>query len=410
MRLWTLHPRYLDARGLVALWHPQRARFRSLTSPLGAVGDYLRVIHSEAARRGYGFAARKVSRARGAGPITVTSRRRRWLHGLALVAAALLTVSPRPSDAQPAAKVYRIGVLEGVETASSAASLAAFRQGLSGLGYVEGQHYVLELRSSEGRAERLPDLAVELAGLPVDVIVTRGSPAALAAKHATRTIPIVMASSGDPSAEGIAANLTRPGGNVTGFHILVPLEVGVTRLRLLKEMAPGTARVGIVWNSIDIQGPLLVRETARAAPALGVALKSLELPRAWPSRPGAAFDQVFESAMMDQVDALIAVEGTVMFNERSRLVAFAAMSRLPAIYGLREFVDAGGLMSYGADRRDLHRRAADKVHRILQGARPGDLPIEPPTRFELVINLRTARALGLTIPPSLLRRADHVVE
>jgi putative ABC transport system substrate-binding protein len=332
------------------------------------------------------------------------------LLGLALVGAALSPAASRPADAQPAAKVYRIGVLEGAEVVSRAENLAAFRQGLSGLGYVEGQHYVLELRSSEGRPQRLPDLAAELASLPVDVIVTRGSPAALAAKYATRTIPVVMASSGDPSAEGIAANLARPGGNVTGFHILVPLEVGVMRLRLLKEMAPATARVGIVWNSIDIHGPLLVRETARVAPTLGVAIKSLELPRAWPSRPAAAFDQVFESAMMDQIDALIAVEGTVMFNERSRLVAFAAMSRLPAIYGLREFVDAGGLMSYGADRRDLHRRAADKVHRILQGVRPGDLPIEPPTRFELVINLRTARMLGLTIPPSLLQRADHVLE
>ncbi|HKZ05163.1 MAG TPA: ABC transporter substrate-binding protein [Methylomirabilota bacterium] len=335
--------------------------------------------------------------------------RRPWLL-LGLVAAALSPAASRPLDAQPAAKVYRIGMLEGAEVISNAENLAAFRDRLRGLGYVEGQHYVLELRSAEGRPQRLPDLAAELASLPVDVMVTRGSPAALAAKHATRTIPIVMASSGDPSAEGIAANLARPDGNVTGFHILVPLEVGATRLRLLKEAVPGAARVGILWNSVDIHGPLLVRETARVAPGLGVALKSLELPRAWPSRPGAAFDQVFEAAMMDQVDALIAVEGSVMFNERARLVAFAAMSRLPAIYGLREFVEAGGLMSYGTDRRDLHRRAADKVHRVLQGARPGDLPIEPPTRFELVINLRTARMLGLTIPSSLLQRADHVVE
>jgi putative ABC transport system substrate-binding protein len=327
-----------------------------------------------------------------------------------ILVVALLCVVPAATDAQTAGKTYRIGVLDAVESASNDENLGAFRQALAALGYVEGQHFVIELRSAEGRAERLSDLAAELVRLGVDVIVTRGTPAALAAKYATATIPIVMATSGDPVAEGVVASLTRPGGNVTGFHLLVPLELGATRLRLLKEAVPGASRVGILWNSANIQSPLLVRETERAAPGLGITLKSLELQRPWPAMPAKAFDEAFETAMFDQVDALIAVEDSVIFNHRQRVVGFAAMSRLPAIYGLREFVEVGGLMSYGADRRDLFRRCAAQVHKILNGARPADLPVEPPLRFELAINLKTAKALGLTIPPSLLQRADYLVQ
>ena len=318
--------------------------------------------------------------------------------------AALLCAAPLVADAQLGAKVSRIGLLEMVDATSNADNLGAFRRGLRELGYGEGQHFVIEYRSADGSADRLPDLARELVRLDVDVIVTRGTPAALSAKQATRTIPIVMASSGDPSAEGIVRRLARPEGNVTGFHVMAPLELGGQRLRLLKEIVPGASRIGIFWNPVGIHAPLTVRETEKVARAMGVQLKGFEVPRS------EAFGQAFEAAIMGQVDALIAVEDSLTFSDRALIVDFAAMSRIPAIYGLREFVDAGGLMSYGTDRRDLFRRSAGYVHRILNGARPADLPVEPPTKFELAINLKTARALGLTISPSLLRRADYIVE
>jgi putative tryptophan/tyrosine transport system substrate-binding protein len=329
---------------------------------------------------------------------------------ITLAAAALLCAATLDAEAQHPGKTYRVGVLELVNATANAENLDAFRQSLNDIGYVEGQSFVMEYRSADGRAERFPDLAVELVQLKVDVIVTRGTPAALAAKRATATTPIVMASSGDPAAEGIVASLARPGGNVTGFHVMAPPELGGKRLQLLKEAVPASSRVGILWNTGDLQSPLLFRDTERVARAMRVQVKSLELQRAWPSNPSRAFDQAFEEAMLGQVDALIAVEDQVTLVERTRLVSFAAMSRLPAMYGLREFVDAGGLMSYGTDRRDLFRRAATYVHQILNGARPADLPIQPPSKFELAINLKTARALGLTIPPSLLRRADYLVQ
>ena len=317
--------------------------------------------------------------------------------------AALIT--PVGVRAQQAGRVYRIGVLEVVGMAANYENLSAFRQRLRELGYVEGQNLLIEYRSADGRPERFADLAIELVGLKVDVIVTRGTPAAFAAKRVTGTTPIVMASSGEPAAEGIVASLARPGGNVTGFHILAPPELGGQRLQLLKEAVPGASRVGILWNPADIQPPLIVRETERVARAMGVQLKSFELQRRLD-----AFDQAFEAALMGQVDAFIVVEDYLTFTNRTRIVDFASTSRLPAIYGLREFVDSGGLMSYGSDRRDLFRRSAGYIHTILNGAKPADLPVQEPTKFELVINRKTAKALGLTIPPSLLARADQVIE
>jgi putative ABC transport system substrate-binding protein len=325
---------------------------------------------------------------------------------ITLAASTLLSAVSFPTEAQHDAKVYRIGVLETVAAASNVANLSAFRQGLRELGYVEGQNLVIEYRSADGRPERFVDLARELVRLKVDVIVTRGTPAALSAKQATGTIPIVMATSGEPAAEGIVASLARPGGNITGFYVMAPAELGGRRLQLLKEVVPGASRIGIIW-SLDMQTPLIVRETERVARVMGVQLKSFELQ----GREGlATFDQAFEDALMGQVDAFIAVEDYVTFTFGTRILDFAAMSRLPGIYGLREFVDAGGLMSYGTDRRDLFRRSAAYVHRILKGASPADLPVEPPTRFELAINLKTAKTLGLTIPPSLLQRADYLVQ
>jgi putative ABC transport system substrate-binding protein len=295
-------------------------------------------------------------------------------------------------------------VLDVLGVASNEANLSAFRQGLRELGYVEGQNLVIEYRSADGRAERFPDLATELVRLKVDVIVTRGTSAALGAKHVTETIPIVMASSGDPVFAGLVASLARPGGNVTGLHIIVPPELAGKRLQLLKEVMPGLSRVGVFLDSGDIYSRLMMREIERVAHAIGVQLQSVEV------RRPADFERAFEAAILDRVDALITVEGILTVTDLTRIVDFAAMSRLPAIYGLREFVDAGGLMAFGTDLRDLFRRSATYVHRILKGAKPADLPVEPPAKFELVINLKTAKALGLTIPPSLLRRADYVIQ
>lgn len=322
---------------------------------------------------------------------------------LAFLLAALILAAPLAASAQPTATVHRVGMLEMVDQAANAANLDAFRQGLRDLGYVAGRNLVIDYRSADGRPERLLDLARELIALEVDVLVTRGDPAALAARHASVTLPIVMATSGDPVFTGVVASLARPGGNVTGFHIIGPPDLGGRRLRMLREAVPSTSRVGILWDPTGVQLPLFVRDTETTAAAMGIHLTRLAV-----QRPE-AFETAFEAALLARIDGLIAGEEALIVGDRSRIVEFAAMSRLPAIYGLREFVDAGGLMSYGTDRRDLFRRAAGYVGRILKGARPADLPVEGPRKFELAINVKTARIFGLTIPPSLLQRADHVV-
>ena len=311
---------------------------------------------------------------------------------------------PLAAGAQLAAKVHRIGVLEVLESASNVANLSAFRQRLRELGYVEDQNLVIEYRSADGRAERFPDLAIELVQLGIEVMVTNGDSAALAAKRATQTIPIVMASSFDPAGAGIVASLARPAGNVTGFHFWASPKLGGKRLEILKELVPALSRGAILWNSGNIYTHLVVKETEMIASALGIQLQRLDVNRPWD------LERAFEAAMLGRVEALITVDDYLTITDRNRIVDFAAMSRLPAIYGLREFVDAGGLIAYGTDRRDLFRRSADYVHRIQQGTRPAELPVEPPTKFELVINLKTAKALGLTIPQSVLLRADQVIQ
>jgi len=321
-----------------------------------------------------------------------------------IVVGALLCAAPLATEAEQAGRLYRIGVLDVLGAASNEANLRAFRQGLRELGYEEGQNLVIEYRSADGRAERFPDLATELVRLKVDVIVTRGTSAALGARHVTDTIPIVMAWSGDPVFAGLVASLARPGGNVTGLHTMVRPQLGGKRLELLKEVMPGLSRVGVLLDSGDVYARLMMREIERVAHAIGVQLHPVEA-----RRPG-DFERAFEAAILDRVDALIAVEGVLTVTDLTRIVDFAAMGRLPAIYGLREFVEAGGLMAYGTDPRDLFRRSATYVDRILKGARPADLPVEPPTKFELVINLKTAKTLGLTIPPSLLRQADYLIQ
>jgi ABC-type uncharacterized transport system substrate-binding protein len=322
---------------------------------------------------------------------------------LGVLLAAVMAAAPLAVHAQQPVKIHRIGVLETVAEASNTDNLRAFREALTGLGYTEGQNVVIDYRSADGRFERFPDLASELVALNVDVIVTRGEPAVLAAKRATMTIPIVMATSGAPVISGIVASLARPGGNITGFHTLGPSALGGQRLQLLREAVPGLSRVGILWNPADLYPVRIVKDTERIAAAMRVQLKNLHVQ--YPE----AFEQVFDSAIGDQLDALVAVDDFLMITELTRVVNFAAASRLPAIYGLREFVDAGGLMSYGTDRRDLFRRSAHYVDKIFKGASPAALPVLPPEKFELAINLKTARALGLTIPQSLLDRASHVI-
>jgi ABC-type uncharacterized transport system substrate-binding protein len=314
-----------------------------------------------------------------------------------------LLAAPLAAEAQPAGKVPRIGFLSPASSTSAPHILEAFRQGLRDFGYVEGQNIVVEYRWAEGGAERLPVLAAELVSLKVDVIVASGTPAPLAAKNATKTIPIVMASAGDPVGAGLVASLARPGGNVTGQSTLTP-DLGRKRLQLVKELLPGVSRVAVLWNAANPYTVLLVREIEAAARTLKVQIQSLEV------RGPDDFENVLPTAISGRAGALAVVDDPLTVSYRTRIVSFASQHRLPAIYGFREFAEAGGLMAFGANLADLYRRAPIYVDKILKGAKPADLPVEQPTKFELVINLKTAKALGLTIPPSLLQRADQVIE
>jgi len=265
---------------------------------------------------------------------------------------------------------------------------------------------VIEYRDAEGKSERLPALAAELVALKVDVIFAGGTPQALAAKQATRTLPIVFATAADPVGSGLVTSLARPGGNVTGLSILAPALVG-KRLELLTQALPGVSRVAVLWQPgghDERTDNDILKEAGVAARVLGVRLQFVEV------RGPADFDRAFSDMTRARAGALTVLTGIMFLNERRRLVDLTAKNRLPAVYGGRDFVDAGGLLSYGPNLADLYRRAATYVDNILKGAKPGDLPVEQPTKFELVINLKTAKALGLTIPPSLLQRADQVIE
>ena len=324
--------------------------------------------------------------------------RRAFLSG----AVALLT-APLAVEAQQAGKVARIGFLSPASSTTAPHIVEAFRQGLRDLGYVEGQNIVVEYRYANGKAEALPDLAAELVSLKVDVIVASGTPGPLAAKSATKTIPIVMASAGDPVRTGLVASLARPGGNVTGLSTLTP-DLGGKRLQLVKELLPGVSRVAVLWNAANPYTALLVREIEAAARTLRVQIQSLEV------RGPDDFQNVLPTAISGGAGALVVVDDPLTVSSRTWIVSFAAQHRLPAMYGFREFAEAGGLMAFGANLADLYRRAPVYVDKILKGAKPADLPVEQPAKFDLVINLKTAKALGLTIPPSLLARADQVIE
>ena len=313
--------------------------------------------------------------------------------------AALALLAPAFAAAQPSTKVARIGILSGVPR--SAPTHVAFEQKLRELGYVDGQNLAIEFRSAEGRADRFPALAAELVRLKVDVIVAVATEAALrAAWQATSTIPIVMVAVGyDPVALGYVSGLARPGGAITGVFFQ-HLELIAKRLQLLKEAVPKITRVAVLW---DVFATDQLKEAEAAARSLGIQLQPVEL------RDPYDFDGAFRAAR-GRAGALLVLMSPVFFRERARIADLAAKHRLPAMFGVREFAEAGGLMAYGATISEMFRLAAEYVDKILKGARPADLPVQQPTRFELVLNLRTAKALGLTLPQSLLIRADKVIE
>ena len=316
-----------------------------------------------------------------------------------------LLVAPLVAEAQQAAKVPRIGYLS-INLPGGPHMTEGFRQGLRELGYVEGRNSVIEYRDAEGKLERLPALAAELVALKVDVIVVGGTVAALAAKRATKTLPIVFVSAVDPVTDGLVASLARPGGNVTGLATLAPELVG-KRLEQLKRIVPGVSEVAVLWQpgALGERTEKDLRKQAEvAARALGVRLHFVE------ARGPDDFDRAFSDMTRARAGALTVLGSSMLINERRQIVTLTAKNRLPAVYGLREYVDAGGLMSYGPNNVDLFRRAATYVDKILKGAKPGDLSVEQPTKFELVINLKTANALGLTIPQSVLARADDVIQ
>jgi putative ABC transport system substrate-binding protein len=313
-----------------------------------------------------------------------------------------LLAAPLAAEAQQAEKVYRVGILSAGQQ-NLRETDAVFPQALRELGWIEGKNVVFETRYADDRLDRLPELAAELIRLKVDLIVTYGTLAPLAAKRATATIPIVMSSAGDPLGSGLVASLARPGGNVTGLSMMVP-EMGGKRLQMRKQVLPGVSRVAILWNAANPYPALVFRQTEGAARGLGIQLQSLAV------RSPGDFHRALEAAARQRAGALLTVEDPLTVGQRTQILDFTAKNRLPAMHGLREFVEVGGLMSYGVSLADLRRRAAGYVDKILKGAKPGDLPIEQPTKFELVINLKTAKALGLTIPPSVLQRADQVIE
>jgi ABC-type uncharacterized transport system substrate-binding protein len=322
---------------------------------------------------------------------------------LGTLACGLLAV-PLAAEAQQPAKIARIGYLAS-NLANNAHLTEAFRQGLRDLGYVEGRNVVIEYRDAEGKFERLPALAAELVALKVDVILAGDTAQALAAKQATKTIPIVFAAAGDAVTGGLISSLARPGGNVTGLSMLAP-ELVSKRLELLKQAVPRVSRVAVLWQPGAVPERTekdLLKEADVAARALGVRLQFVEV------RGPDDFDRAFSEMTRARAGALALLPSSMVFSERRRLVDLAAKNRLPAVYGIRAFVDAGGLMAYGPNFADMYRRAATYVDKILKGAKPGDLPVEQPTKFELIINLKTAKALGLTIPQSVLGRADEVI-
>jgi putative ABC transport system substrate-binding protein len=319
-----------------------------------------------------------------------------------LIATGVLLAAPLAAEAQPAGKVYRIGFLR--RTSPELAAWEAFRQALRDLGYSETQNVVIEQRYAHGASDRLPGLAADLVRLKMDVIVVDGMPTAVAVKAATTSIPVVFVLGVNPVSYGLVASLARPGGNFTGLTMAVGYELAGKRLELLKGTVPNLSRLAVLGNpTSSVTGPFL-RDAERAARALGVEFQAFE------AASPEDLASVYSAMMRWSADGLNTLNDAMFFSQRQRIVELAAKNRLPAMYPETEFVQAGGLMSYGPDFDYLFRRAASYVDKILKGAKPADLPVEQPTKFELVINLKTARALGLTVPQSILLRADSVIE
>src|SRR5215813_4991727 len=315
----------------------------------------------------------------------------------AVLAAAVI------AEAQQPKKIPRIGYLAATSLSANAVLIEAFRQGLRELGYAEGKNIVIEWRSAEGKLDRLPAFAAELVHLKVDVIVTAGQSSTRPANEATRTIPIVMAQNPDPVGAGFIASLARPGGNITGLSSLTP-EISGKRLELLKETVPRLSRVVVLGTSTTPSNAQALRETELAAGALTVKLQYLDV------RGSKDIETAFRAASKERAEAVLVLGGPVLSSQRAQVVELAGNSHLPAIYGQPETVEAGGLMSYSVSYTDLYRRAATYVDKILKGAKPADLPVEQPMKFELVINLKAAKQIGLTIPPNVLLRADKVIK
>jgi putative ABC transport system substrate-binding protein len=307
------------------------------------------------------------------------------------------------AQAQQTKRVFKIGYLTNDTVAVDAPRRNAFRQGLRDLGYVEGQSIVIEYRVGEGRIEKLAAFADELVRLKVDVIFAFTTSGAQAAKNATKEIPIVMGASGDPVALGFVESLAHPGGNITGLVTNAGAEIYGKQLELLKEAVPKAARVAALWNPANLQNPAQLKETRAAAPVLGVALLAFE------AKEPNDIDRAFAAMKKERVGALTVLPDPLLLGERARVADLAVKHRLPAIYGIPEHVEAGGLMAYAANRLDIFRRAATYVDKILKGAKPADLPVERPIKFEFIINLKTANQIGLTIPQWTLMKADKVI-
>jgi len=325
--------------------------------------------------------------------------RRAFLHTLA----SGLLAAPLGAEAQQTTKTTSIGYLSGPSLSANAARIEAFRQGLRELSYVEGKNIVIEWRSADGKFEGLPALAAELVRLKVAVIVTSGGALTRRAKEATSTIPIVMTNDPDPVGDGFVASLARPGGNITGLSTFAP-EVSGKRLEILREVVPKLSRVAVLGSSGATGYAQTLKEIEPAAKAFKMQLQFLDVKHA------KDIETAFQAASKGRAQGVLTLNSAILGSQRAQIAELAVKNRLPVMYHQGEFVEAGGLMFYGVNLPDLSRRAATYVDKILKGAKPGDLPIEQPTKFELVINLKTAKALGLTIPPSLLQRADQVIE
>jgi ABC-type uncharacterized transport system substrate-binding protein len=316
---------------------------------------------------------------------------------------AIFAASVYSMAAQQDKKIARIGLLVTGSASSASSRINAFLRGLREVGYVDGKNVAIEYRYAGGKSDRLPEQAAELVRLKVDLLVAQGAPAAHAAKDATRTIPIVVGNAADPVGTGLVASLARPGGNITG---LSDFNVGVItkRLELIKEVVPIASRIAVVFNPANPTNPLQLKELQAIAPSLRVTLLSLEI------KGPDEIEHAFARMKKEQAAALVVIGDPMFGAHRGRLLELTAKSRLPAIWSVSDYVTAGGLMSYGTDLDELFRRAAVYVDKILKGAKPADLPVEQPTKFEFVINLKTAKKIGLTIPPNVLARADRVIK